>query len=139
MIDLDAIEARHKAATPGPWREMWSGYVVDPDNAILFETRSEADTDFVIHAREDVPALAAEVRLLQYEKEQLKEIVHDLALRSAELLRAAFPVDSNLVQQAVDAAENEAKYIATDFLSKGEVAALCKNIVEPKTIEKGPL
>jgi hypothetical protein len=77
-LDLDAIEARAKAATPGPWRKqprlsidgsveseaMGKGGVpammVDIDSE-----RSRVDAEFIAHARKDVPDLVAEVRRLR--------------------------------------------------------------------------
>lgn len=79
-IDLDAIEARCAAATPGPWEsggstptpgEVWvweetGHHPGDPDAP---DTRiascSAADGAFIAHARTDVPALVAEVRRLR--------------------------------------------------------------------------
>jgi hypothetical protein len=67
MIDLDAIEARANAASPGPWTRTDSydpeinvdvcnadGNLVGPD-----------DEEFIASARTDVPALVAEVRALR--------------------------------------------------------------------------
>lgn len=80
--DLDVVEARANAATPGPWRQgyLWDGeYWVDGDA----ETGSVkigdmvvplgyrptaphyADAHFVARSREDVPALVNEVRALR--------------------------------------------------------------------------
>ena len=89
MIDLDAIEARCAAATPGPWRQcgadrkgcacgmVWS----EPADFVVaqgekgeraggfcgFDVDDETistNMRFVAHARSDVPALLAEVRRL---------------------------------------------------------------------------
>ena len=74
IIDLSAIEARANAATAGPWD--WSGTClgselggnrrdciahIDGDHNMP----SDADQDFIVHAREDIPALCAEVRRLR--------------------------------------------------------------------------
>ncbi|HSN19768.1 MAG TPA: hypothetical protein VLS49_03775 [Usitatibacter sp.] len=88
-LNLDAIEARANAATPGPWRierdeldESFSdeeqeqafprsiGPIATWDHVLLGvkgeEVRQiEADAAFVAAAREDVPALVAEVRRLR--------------------------------------------------------------------------
>lgn len=53
--ELDAIEARANAATPGPWDEPG------------FSALDACDARFVAHARTDVPRLIAEVRRLQSE------------------------------------------------------------------------
>lgn len=78
MLDLDAIEARAEAATPGPWRVEATehpGEVTVRDGAgrdliwgldlgeCGFEKR--VDADFIAHAREDVPAMAEEIRRLR--------------------------------------------------------------------------
>ena len=77
--DLKAIQARADAATPGPWeygpwgsRGMSAGDVHQRDRLLFRTAESEvgAEADdrngaFVAHARADVPALLAEVRLLR--------------------------------------------------------------------------
>ena len=84
---LSEIEARAKAATPGPWqyhrtwqddrhRAMYvmhgyTGRASKHDNpwiADLADDNNE-DAEFIAHAREDIPALLAEIRRLQAELE----------------------------------------------------------------------
>lgn len=67
--ELDAIEQRANAATPGPWRSV---EVDDPYVALMLESGAEgwpaatdADRAFIAAARSDVPALVAEVRRLR--------------------------------------------------------------------------
>jgi hypothetical protein len=83
MLDLDAIEARAEAATPGDhWfadlepedqrccaaftsYEVWAAQ--DPDeesnNGVVTEFGcKKVDAEFIAHARTDVPALVAELR-----------------------------------------------------------------------------
>mgnify|MGYP003502698628 CR=1 FL=1 len=48
------IKARAEAASKGPWNSHWSSPRANPN-----------DTDFIAHAREDVPALVAEVRRMR--------------------------------------------------------------------------
>ena len=83
MLDLDAIEARAEAATPGPWTarlrdDMWeindgsgSNFVsiVEscwlPDDCDAGQYGGIPDVDdarFIAHARADIPALVAELR-----------------------------------------------------------------------------
>ena len=70
MLDLDAIEARAEAATPGPWRQTASrrGYrdvLQTPDtyaDRMIAKGCPNADAAFIAHARTDVPALVAELR-----------------------------------------------------------------------------
>ena len=84
-LDLDAIKARAAAATEGPWEwddptisQHWSrpapwATVVDDDvrcggycyGGSSDPIKSAADGEFIAHAREDVPALVAEVERLR--------------------------------------------------------------------------
>ncbi|PCE30423.1 hypothetical protein [Burkholderia ubonensis] len=80
MIDeqLNEIEARCKAATPGPWvsyveeRDHGSGsnfIMTGPEGArsedIELSGATIADQDFIAHARQDISMLVAEVRRLK--------------------------------------------------------------------------
>lgn len=75
MLDLDAIEARANAATPGPWhweaeddcRTLVAADLPNVEPLLFFDDgwAQPCDREFVAHAREDVPALVAEVRLLR--------------------------------------------------------------------------
>jgi hypothetical protein len=79
--ELNAIEARANAATPGPWTQgeiaagdlpyaggcfavEVFGATADP-YAVLAECQHEADAAFIAAARTDIPALVAEVRRLR--------------------------------------------------------------------------
>lgn len=74
QLDLDAIETRAQAATPGPWCtdswEIYQGAEYEPGMSLwIGETcrgtgsleQDRADAEFVAAARTDVPALVAEV------------------------------------------------------------------------------
>lgn len=82
-LNLDAIEARANAATPGPWepyftvhghphvvragQSIWGVIVsISPDDY------GRADCEFLAAARSDVPALVAEVRRLRAENRNLR-------------------------------------------------------------------
>lgn len=87
--ELEAIEARANAATPGPW-ERWPDDVDGGDGWALVSDAdgepvvgahpcpleqcadAEADYAFIAHARSDVPALIAEVRRLRSERDALR-------------------------------------------------------------------
>jgi hypothetical protein len=94
-LDLDAIRARADAATPGPW--MHATHTGRKDGVSLVgqiskrgtgqavavladsDVRQRAkDAEFVAHAREDVPALVAEVERLRAANAHL--------IRNAEIL-----------------------------------------------------
>lgn len=85
-LDLDAITARSNAATPGPWAERSVGYVFATATSeraaesgyigtpvvdtFMWPEHGPANQVFIAHAREDVPALVAEVRRLRGRIEQ---------------------------------------------------------------------
>lgn len=68
--DLEAIAARATAATNAPWR--WStfhpSHIFSPAQsmsiALVDDCRAE-DREFLVHARQDIDALLAEVRRLR--------------------------------------------------------------------------
>lgn len=71
--DLDLIEVRLRAATPGPWKSFVEGrdhtsgssFIATPDADIELTGATTADQDFIAHAREDLPKLLDEVRRLR--------------------------------------------------------------------------
>ena len=76
-LDLDAIEARAEVATPGPWTIKRGGvrsseWLLDPDLDGWGHIDFEADAEFIAAARSDVPALVAEVRRLQAERDEAR-------------------------------------------------------------------
>ena len=80
-LDLDAIQARADAATPGPWvsrtcepcaaRDRLDLTIWGHGDREMIANWSEqdefysGDAEFIAHARTDVPALVAEVRALR--------------------------------------------------------------------------
>ena len=66
---LNEIKERAEKATSGPWDMQDDLFVVEGDGLILGDmvakATSEADAKFIAHAREDIPALVAEVERLQ--------------------------------------------------------------------------
>lgn len=84
-VELEVIEARCEAASPGPWksfiegRDRWSGDDFirisdsddEPDMYVSRATdegrrpRSANDLDFIAAARQDVPKSVAEIRRLR--------------------------------------------------------------------------
>jgi len=71
--ELDLIEARIGEATSGPWasfvegRDHTSGssFIRTPVSDIELSGATAADQDFIAHARDDLPRLLREVRLLR--------------------------------------------------------------------------
>jgi hypothetical protein len=72
--ELDEIEARCDAASPGPWKYPYRGFpgVVGSKRGCLWTSgrhegrvNHEADAEFIAHARQDVPDLIAEIRRLR--------------------------------------------------------------------------
>lgn len=85
---LTEIQARIEAATDGPW-DRWAGWD-DRDNSVASGGREDAptvadvipekdDADFIAHAREDVPALLAEVHRLKRRVGVLQSENHNLS------------------------------------------------------------
>lgn len=83
--ELKAIEARANKATGGKWWAFYGGepnligingklgITVETDN---FEQGHNNDTRFIVHAREDIPALLAENRALREALEHYKHCRH---------------------------------------------------------------
>jgi hypothetical protein len=80
--ELQAIEERAARATPGPWQrgeehenmvQVWVGqqllFILHDSQFYCGE--QEANRDFVVHARQDVAELSAEVRRLQASVQRL--------------------------------------------------------------------
>lgn len=79
QLDLDAIEARAEAATPGPWGTVDDGSLMAPYVSVACDDGPiitcpechtagggrRADAKFIARTRTDVPALVAEVRRLR--------------------------------------------------------------------------
>lgn len=107
--ELEAIKARAEAATPGPW-------FYDPDNDVrteagsIYETHgafgryktdcltsgngsyfNHSDGEFIAHARQDVPALVAEVEKLRGEVDRLS---HALGLFAVQPMGTWTHMDS---------------------------------------------
>ena len=82
-IDLEAIEARANAATPGPWYNLDDWMIhTEPDfehngipNSKVIGTVKKADADFIAHSREDIPALLAEVERQAAEIKTLSDFI----------------------------------------------------------------
>lgn len=99
MIDIDEIEARLKAATPGPWLVAYDAdhpmnggmpfnfVVATIGNDTIAEDLCGYDARFIAHAPEDVAALIAEVRMLRAENARLREAVPSVTV--AEHVRDA--------------------------------------------------
>lgn len=63
--ELDRLTECEKKATPRPWRER-NNYVMDPDNeAVALCFASPADALIVAEARNALPAIIREIRLLR--------------------------------------------------------------------------
>jgi hypothetical protein len=62
---LDAIEARAKGATEGPWLAMLRSVIADGPYAewsTVADSEQQKDVEFIAHARQDIPALIAALR-----------------------------------------------------------------------------
>lgn len=107
-LDLDAIEARETAATPGDWGYYDGGDYADiasdyqptgPGSYTFAQSiarieadeyeaedddeaadRMRADAEFITHARTDVPNLLAEIRRLTAERDRFRSPVQSAAV-----------------------------------------------------------
>ena len=74
--DLADIQARLNAASPGPWQsfiegrdhEGGSSFIRTQGEDIELTGVTDADQDFIAHARQDLPRLLEEVRRLRSAK-----------------------------------------------------------------------
>ena len=76
-LDLEAIRQRVEAATPGPWELIGGGEFVTGADVLVAPDDGGVTADnaiFIAHAREDVPALLAEVERL---RDGIAELVED--------------------------------------------------------------
>lgn len=75
-LDLEAIEARLRAATPGPWAAVWLSEALKvahrhampwfaDDAPESYRPSKEADAALISHAPTDIASLLAEVRRLR--------------------------------------------------------------------------
>lgn len=89
-LDLDAIEGRERAATPGPWfpwRAVGHGMTVQRAAgfvAVMSSHGTEVDAVFLAHAREDIPALCSRVRALESALREAIDGIDDLDPVSGE-------------------------------------------------------
>ena len=85
-LDLDAIDARTNAATPGPWHGTHDefgcvhigdyGWCAGGPNAPEYDVDSEqgyADAEFIAHARTDLPDAVAELKRLQTTRDAMAD------------------------------------------------------------------
>lgn len=91
---LDAIKERIAKATPGEWStelcydRLIGTYLLLTDKGELvlstYDNPTKQDAKFIAHARQDVPALVAEVeRLQQFEQKAIYTIEENKRLREA--------------------------------------------------------
>jgi hypothetical protein len=118
-MNLDEIERRANAATPGPWmppteRERGPGCddracVVDHEGCAVWPWHRREDMEFAYAARVDVPALIARVRELEAERDEARAEVANASRRGAEAMRercasAMHPIIRSMISRT-DAAQ----------------------------------
>jgi hypothetical protein len=73
ILDLAAVRERCARATPGPWKSYIEGrdhtsgsnFIMTSDQDIELLGATEADQEFIAHARQDIPLLLAEIDRLR--------------------------------------------------------------------------
>jgi hypothetical protein len=107
-LDLDAITARADAATEGPWNLYRDGIlcgVADSTDGFICEPPMRwTDAAFVAHAREDLPALVAEVR-------RLREALAEVAKHQEDM---ADSLDDHITHEDIHVALIEGMRLAAD-------------------------
>lgn len=84
MIDIEAIKAREQAATPGKWEYDYNNCVSMYDEKGIHELdicecedicteNAEANGEFIARAREDIPALLAELATVTAQRDKAVE------------------------------------------------------------------
>lgn len=83
--EMQEIEKRCEAATPGPWKTInyWNVYTSPKDGIGVMVASTEhtggdreeeaINADFIAHARQDIPALLSTVRELQRQVKDMEE------------------------------------------------------------------
>lgn len=102
---LDSIQRRVGSATEGPWSHwsgwhQWDNFVKSDSNEGLYtvaDVISEAgDAAFIAHAREDIPALLAEVERLRGVLTKAREVTEDKVARAKRAFGAATAATSSI-------------------------------------------
>jgi hypothetical protein len=94
------VEARAEKATPGPWTFLYTDSYTECERIITSDgdrPRTEADGDFLVHARTDVPALVARCRALTKALEELCDDfseTHRLSYEEARAVLDAVPKET---------------------------------------------
>lgn len=94
---LNAIKERAEKATPGPWNSSgdYDGYIYSQEDTrtkICDDFRTQADEEFVKHARQDIPELVAEVERL---RKEISFIAHvDMVTNAYDIEHVAVSVQS---------------------------------------------
>jgi hypothetical protein len=137
MIDLDEIERRANAATPGPWyvhdrpADFWT-VGTDPDwpfECEVFDDGSArgeydalcsiADRDFLVAARTDVPALIARVRELEAESAKWKEAFERIRSTNTDLMMQLFEAQEKVRAVNIEPVLHENARLRVALTTKG--------------------
>lgn len=124
---LAEIKARADAATPAPWEYTdngFDGYISSKDSTFFIggepcegRIEQDADTEFIINARTDIPALVAEV-------ERLKDDC-DTLIKQRDEARQDCTVDERLNMELTD--ENATLKKALELAVKSKESAIQSN------------
>ena len=87
-MDREQIEARAKAATPGPWINNRNGVVTVESHPLaptVSENSSWGDADFIAHARTDIDDLLTVIAITDKALDSAVEEIETLTARNAKL------------------------------------------------------
>jgi hypothetical protein len=121
-LDLDAIDARAKSATPGPWvAGQWSrlngshgSEICAAEISVVVSAHDRPslavdDLDFIAHAREDVPKLVARVRELEVAVDTASRQLDESTIAHAKTLIELNDLRQGIVREAIVREELEAE------------------------------
>ena len=149
-LDLPAIRARAEAATPGPWFHnehlsaddyMTPYYFIGTGTSAMAATDVGSadlspDSEFIAHARTDIPALLAEVERLSRNLEAASAECCDLSAYR-QLVREEHPAEVAALTAEVERLREQlprvARWVAAELrpdLSPAEIDALVAEALE---------
>jgi len=86
--EREAIRARCEAATPGPWkceRAIGASFIYGENGIVIdFDGNKDPDTIFIIHARQDIPALLDALDEAEADIKNRDEIIYEALKRAME-------------------------------------------------------
>ena len=110
MLNIEEIKEREQVATQGPWKVepiAHRGVIAVKEGAAWIDwicsmqmsnrPNCANDTDFIAHAREDIPVLLAEVERLQEENVALRDTIDKMMAQNKRIISSNAAKDQQIV------------------------------------------